>query len=192
MIGFTAVIAEFDCDDKKFLIDLYSNYYRLVRKTIYNITYENQDIEDLINDSFIKLIGKLSVIRALDVYKMTSYIVCTARSVAINYIKHQKVEKKYIYFSDETDIDEKLVDYEDIPEIRLIRQEEMSLLNGAIFNLPDKERDILHFKYILDLKDSEIATIFGISAASVRQYLTRARRDAKKIMEKGMSTNGQQ
>ncbi len=38
-----------DNDDRAFMLNLYNNYYRLVRKTIYGLTQNNKDIEDLIN-----------------------------------------------------------------------------------------------------------------------------------------------
>lgn len=121
MIGLLITTLESD-DDKDFMLDLYKNYYSLVRKTIYNITHDNKDIEDLINDIFIKLIEKISLIRTLGCYKLTTYIVYTARSITANYIKHKKVENKHIYYGDDTDIAEDISNYEDGSEVKLIHQ----------------------------------------------------------------------
>ena len=110
MIGLITAIVESDYDDKAFLLDLYNNYYRLTRKTIFYITHENQDIDDLINDCFIKLIDKISLIRTLDSYKLTAYIVYTARNVAINYIKRKRLENRYMYYSDDNELAEELSD----------------------------------------------------------------------------------
>lgn len=46
-------------DDKIFIVNLYRGYYGLVRKTVYNITNDRQNVEDLIEDTFVKLIGKI-------------------------------------------------------------------------------------------------------------------------------------
>jgi RNA polymerase sigma-70 factor (ECF subfamily) len=54
-------------------------------------------------------------------------------------------------------------------------------MGNAILNLPEKQKELLYFKYMLGMNDSEIAAIFDIAPDSVRQYLTRARRSAKKI-----------
>ncbi len=75
-------------DDRTFMIRLYKDYYGLVRKTVFNFTREAQDVEDLINDTFIKLIGKVSLIRTLESCKLAAYVVYTSKSVAINFIKH--------------------------------------------------------------------------------------------------------
>lgn len=187
MIVLFTAIAGLNDNDKAFMLDLYKNYYRLARKTIFNITYESKDIEDLINDSFIKLIDKIPLIRTLDCCKTTAYVVYTIKSVAINYIKHKKVENKHLYYCEDSDMANSLSSIEDDSETKLIRKEEMDSLRDAISMLPEKEKDLLYFKYILEMKDNDIAEILGIASNSVRQYLTRARRNAKKLMGKEMS-----
>ncbi len=190
MIILFAAIAGLDDDyDRAFILDLYKNYYGLARKTVFNITHQTDDIEDLINDSFIKLIDRISLIRTLDCCKMTAYVVSTIRSVAINYIKHKKVEHKHLYYSEYSDMTNDPFIFEDDSEARLIRREEMDLLRDGISMLLEKEKDLLYFKYILEMKDNDIAEILGIAPNSVRQYLTRARRNAKKLMEKETSNH---
>jgi RNA polymerase sigma-70 factor (ECF subfamily) len=117
---------------------------------------------------------------------MTCYVVYTTRSVSINYIKHKKVETKHIYYIENTDVTKGLDNNENESEARLIRQEEIELLADAITKLPQGQKDLLYFKYMLDMSDQDIAQILGIAPNSVRQYLTRARRNAKSLMERGV------
>ena len=84
------LIAAIESEHKAFMLNLYYDYYGLVRKTVYNITHDADHVEDLINDTFIKLIEKISLIRTLDSCKRTAYIVYTSKSVAINFIKHRR------------------------------------------------------------------------------------------------------
>jgi hypothetical protein len=42
MIGL--FITQLDDDDRAFMLDLYKKYYNLARKTIYSITYNNENI----------------------------------------------------------------------------------------------------------------------------------------------------
>ncbi|HAQ41181.1 MAG TPA: sigma-70 family RNA polymerase sigma factor [Clostridiales bacterium] len=179
---FILLAAQFEDDDRAFMLDLYKNYYNLVRKTIYGITHNMEDIEDLIDDVFVKLIEKITIVRTLDCYKISSYIVYTARSISINYIKHKQVERKYMYFDESIETREDILSYGDQVEKRILRQEEVELLSAAITKFPQAQKDLLYFKYILEMSDKEIAEIFGISPDSVRQYLTRARRNAKKLV----------
>ena len=185
MIG--VLIAQLDEDDRTFALNLYKSYYSLTRKTIYNMIHSNDDIEDLIDDVFVKLIEKISLLRTFNSPKTTSYIVYTIRSVSINYIKHKKVESKHLYFSDNMDNLDNIFDSVENLDEKLVRQEELETLSNAISKLPQNQKDLLYFKYVLDMSDSEIADILVIASNSVRQYLTRARRNAKKLMEKELS-----
>lgn len=174
-------------DDKAFMLNLYKNYYGLVRQTIYRITNDFTNSEDLINDCFVKLIEKVSLLRTFDSGKTNTYVVYTARSVALNFIKRREVRNKHTYFGVEEDLAECIPALEDNLEERLVRQQEIEFLCNAIPKLPEKQKNLLYFKYLLEMADEEIAKNLSIAPDSVRQYLTRARREAKKLMEKEMS-----
>ncbi len=174
-------------DDKAFMLNLYNDYYGLVRKTVYSITRNTNEAEDLTNDTFIKLIEKISLIRTLDSCRLAAYVVYTSRSVAINFIKHRDVQNKYVYYGKDLSISENIPNPGDNIEDRIIHQEEMEELGNTILKLPEKYKDLLYFKYILGMNDREIARILKIAPDSVRQYLTRARREAKKLLDKEMN-----
>lgn len=180
-----------DESDKAFMLNLYQNYYGLVRKTVYNITRDLNNLDDLINDTFLKIIYKISLIRTLDSCKIAAYIVYTSRSVAINFIKHRDEQTKHLYFGEETDLAESIVGSEETIVDRIIRQEEIEEMGNAILKLPEKQKDLLYFKYMLRMDDNDIAEIFDIAPDSVRQYLTRARRNAKKNMGKEMNNDAE-
>jgi RNA polymerase sigma-70 factor (ECF subfamily) len=174
-------------DDKAFVLELYENYYALVRKTIYGITHDFKEVDDLINDTFIKLIEKVSLLRTFDCCRVASYVVFTSRSVAVNFIKHRDVQNKHTYYGEESDLADEFADQDEALELRIAHQDEIEYLCGAISKLPERQKDILYFKYILEMPDAEVAENLGISPDSVRQYLTRARRAARKLVEKEMS-----
>ena len=178
-------------DDKAFMLSLYQDYYGLVRKSVYNITHEADNLEDLINDTFLKLIEKISLIRTLDGCKTAAYVVYTSRSVAINFIKHRDVQKKHVYYGEDADLAEAIFGLEETIEDRIIHQEEIEEMGNSILRLPEQQKDLLYFKYMLGMDDGEIAGIFGIASGSVRQYLTRARRKAKKLMDKEMNKHAE-
>lgn len=178
-----------DDSDKALMLSLYQEYYGLVRKTVYNITRDSDNLEDLINDTFLKLVDKISLIRTLNSCKTAAYIVYSSRSVAINFIKHRDVQTKHLYYGEKGDLAKYIPDGEDTIVEKIIHQEEIEEMGNAILKLPDKQKELLYFKYILDMDDREIAPILNIAPDSVRQYLTRARRNAKQVMGKEMNSH---
>lgn len=178
-----------DEEDRLFILNLYQEYYGLVRSSIFKITHDMDHVEDLINDTFIKLIGKVSVLRTLNSCKTATYVVYTARSVAINFIKRRDVMNKHMYYGAEEDIAATASIYEAVEE-SILRKEEIEEMVQAIGKLPERERDLLYFKYILEMNDEEIGQILGIATASVRQYLTRSRRKARELMDKERNLYG--
>jgi RNA polymerase sigma-70 factor (ECF subfamily) len=187
MMIMVAIAAMEGDDDKAFMLNLYNDYYGLVRKTVYNITRDADSSEDLTNDTFIKLIEKVSLLRTLDCCRLAAYVVYTSRSVAINFIKRRDVQNKHVYYGKNLNLSENIPSLRDNIEERIIRQEEIEELGNAILKLPEKYKDLLCFKYILQMHDKEIAGILKIAPDIVRQYLTRARREAKNLLDKEMN-----
>jgi len=182
------VIASLESEnDKVFLLNLYNDYYGLVRKNVYYIIHDADYVEDLVNDTFIRLIEKVSLIRTLDSPRLVAYVSYTSRSVAINFIKHREVQNKYTFYGRDEDLSENNSDLKDDIEGEIIHQEEIKELGNTVLRLPEKYKDILYFKYILEMTDREIGNVLNIAPDSVRQYLTRARRAAKELMNKEMS-----
>lgn len=179
-----------DNDDKAFMINLYQDYYALVHSTVYKVMRCENDIDDLVEDTFLRLIEKIPLLRTFDCCKTAVYVVYTAKSVAINFIKHRDVQQKHTFLGEDSDVLDELMIPEETLEESYYHREELEALSDAVLRLPEREKDILYFKYILEKTDSEIAEDLSISPSSVREYLTRARRAAKKLMEQGENRNG--
>ncbi len=187
----SVITAMNDGDDKAFMLNLYQDYYALARSTVYKVIHRENDVNDLAEDTFVRLIEKIPLLRTLDCCKIAAYIVCTAKSVAINFIKHRDVQQKHTFYGENADISDELLIPEDTLEESYFRREELRALSKALLKLPEREKNILHFKYILEMNDAEIAKKLSISPGSVREYLTRARRAARKLMEEGENGNGE-
>jgi len=172
-----------DESDKDFILGLYRNHYALVRQLIYGITRDRDDLEDLINDSYIRLIKNVSTLQALDCHKTVAYLVYTARSVAINYSSHRGVQGKHLYYGQDADIGDTVVDLAAAVEEKIVCRENVEELYQGLARLPESYRDVLYFRYILGMTDAEIAEKLDITTVSVRQYLTRARRVARQRMQ---------
>lgn len=168
-------------DDREFITGLYEQYYPIMRKKAYEITHDYSVVNDVINDAFVKLIEKISVLRQLDCCKLPSYIVHTIRNKAFDYLKHKNVENNHVYFGEDEDLAERMADTALTVE-ELYAQNEAFELPDQLLGLSERDRSLLYDKYILELSDEEISGIFGISAGSVRSSLSRAKARARKLL----------
>lgn len=71
----------------------------------------------------------------------------------------------------------------DSVEEQALLQLKVEQVQEAFTLLPERMKDILRYKYLLEMSDSEIAETLGIKKNSVREYLTRARRAVYQICE---------
>ena len=187
MLNLTAIE---DDGERTFLIDLYTNYYGFVKKTVYGIIREHRDIEDLIDDVYLKLIEKVAVLKTLNKNRAITYMYYTAKSVAINFIARRDVMSRHILLGLEDDFSSSFAASDEGMEERILYQSELESLGSAIMKLPQNQKDLLNYKYLLNMSDAEIGETLGIEASSVREYLTRARRSARELIEKEMSPHG--
>ena len=65
---------------------------------------------------------------------------------------------------------------EDGPMEMLLRREQAVLLRQCVALLPQRELDILNYRYLLELPHKEIARLMGLKPEHVRMLLTRAKR----------------
>ncbi len=189
---FATIAALADHDDRAFMLGLYQDYYGLVRHTLGSLVYDPASMEDLINDTFIKLIEKTGLLRTLECRRLAAYVVYTARSVAINFLRRKNVRSKYVFFTEDVEAVASRVETGESVEDLIVSRQEINELWSAILQLPERQKDLLYFKYMLEMDDAAIAEVLLISPASVRQYLTRARRAAKELMNQEVNLHGDQ
>ena len=141
--------------------------------------------EDMAQETFIRLIPKAARLKTMKEPVYVSYLITAVKRVSADHLRssENKRFKDSLLFSED--------DYtnlpSDLPDTAESAVQNLSAekMKDAIPKLPQKYRDVLLFKYLLGMSDREIGKMLGISPGSVRQYLTRARRMALEIYEKG-------
>ncbi|MNP44956.1 RNA polymerase sigma factor [compost metagenome] len=58
-------------------------------------------------------------------------------------------------------------------------------MEQALFQLSEKDRNLLYFKYIMEMSDQEISETMDIPAQHVRMYIARARQRALRKLSQG-------
>ena len=74
-------------------------------------------------------------------------------------------------------------DESDTPEAHIDISGQNQALEDALSSLSDKERTIIAYKYGLDLKNTEIATLLGMSSSNVGVVLFRSLKKLKNKLE---------
>lgn len=168
-----------DPQDRNFIVQLYLEYEKLLFSTAWKFTSSHHDAEEIVQDSLERLIRKTSVLRQLERCTLVAYIVSTVRNTAINHLrKAGRIKLAETDIDDESETIDPQLSLDDL----LILRERQQKLAATWLNIPEDDRMLLEGKYLLGLSDGELAELGGCKSNSVRMKLTRARRNALKIM----------
>lgn len=164
-----------------FIHELYETYSRLIYKEAWKYFDSIYDVEDLVQEVWIKLCQKVDQLYGFSKAQTLSYIITSVKNNAISMMRKQHPECPLEYADN--------IAYHEVELLNNIVDREMRI---EIFRqiwpcVPAGARELLERKYILNESDAEIADAMGIGKNSVRMALTRARKTAFSILEKKKS-----
>ncbi|HET7600968.1 MAG TPA: RNA polymerase sigma factor [Gemmatimonadales bacterium] len=124
--------------------------------------------EDLTAETFLK------VVRAAERFdgdraSPRTWILTVARNVLIDHRRRSRL-RQHVPLAGLRD----LVYEAPSPEERLLREEEVGRLLGALATLPERDRELLGLRYGSGLEIAEIASVLGIREGGARTRLWRA------------------
>ena len=185
----TFVIAQIDNEtDQQFMLGIYETYKPIMFKTARKYVSNYFAVEDLVQDSLLKLIPKIPTLRQLQGSTLDTYIVYTVRNTAFNYLRKEATEKRYLTFDDVDDLVHQLRTDDRFIEESAERLELKVQVMNILRKLPERDQEVLIRKYYLSQSDQEISTNLGCKPNSVRMMLTRIRRRVFSIMnEEGIT-----
>lgn len=134
------------------------------------ITGIRQEAEDIVADSFIKMLHKRPSFENLTNVKAFLYV--TTRNASINFIRSDRRHKaahwqvQYLIKNENGQ--------EDMIEEEMIRAEVLAEIRQEIENLPDKCREIFKLIFFEGLSTEMIAKQLGIAEQTVRSQKSRA------------------
>lgn len=111
---------------------------------------------------------------------MATYIVLTVRNTAINYLR--KRNRSSVWSDAYDDLLAEEIQCQLSMDELLILAENRQKLVAAWDDVPESDRLLLEGKYFLELSDKELAQQVGCKPSSIRMKLTRARRNALKVI----------
>ena len=179
MIPFIVAAIE-DIDDRDFMESLYYTYKRLMYSEIRKIVRDTWDVEDILQNSLLRLITKIPLLRTLGRDQLVNYIISTARNTALNFVRDEKRATQFAFDETIDSLDASRPSDTALERLELI--EMMQVVGDAWSQLDEKHKRVLELKYILEQSNEEIAKEFDIGANSVRMLLTRARNRLKELV----------
>lgn len=181
MIMPAVILAIQDESDRTYMEWIFQTYHRLMYDYIMEVLHDSWQADDVMQESVVKLIHKIDVLRRLSESKRRNYIITTAKNTAISYLRRESIRKGIAY--DDWAKDCIGTQSEEDPEALVLRQEEMEALQLIWDDLDERSRYLLSSRYILEQSFEEMARELGVTAGSARMLLTRAKRAALALIE---------
>lgn len=173
-------------EDQRFMAELYQAHLPRMLAVARRYLPEGTEAEDAVSDSVMALIRHIDTLRSLPANTLPAYIVSTVRNQALNHLRSRaRRDARFLHTADgepwqlPSDVN---------VEGQILLEEELRLVLRVMRALPEKEQLVLRLRLGQGMDDASIAALTGLSPASIRKYLSRARsriRDAVYAKEDG-------
>lgn len=174
MLAFYLSMIETEEDKSKFQL-IYEKYEKLMFYIVKQEIHNEQDAEDIVIQTFIKIIEYLDNIDNPVCDKTKNTISLMTRRTITDFFRKKKKQK--IVFLEDEDIE--LVSDIDVEQIA----ESSGISSRAIAMLSPKYRDLLFLKYDTGLSDEEIAELYHMTVVNVRRTILRAKDKLESILD---------
>lgn len=161
--------------------ELVNRYGDKVYRLAFRITGNPSDAEEVLQEVFIILVGKLDTFRRES--KFSTWLYRVAVNASYMHLRNgRKFSEKevsldnYQPYNDYGALEgvaEK--DWSAVPDSRLLSEEGAQMIEKAIEELPEEYRIVFHMKDVEGLTSKEIAKTLGLSLPAVKSRVLRAR-----------------
>ncbi len=160
-------------DEEKFIEFLFKLFYAPLCKAVYNIVFDRDAAEDIVQDVFVKVWHKRD---RLDLSQsVKAYLYRSAFNTALNYLEKNK--KKVM-------LDDVLLSRtnqsSNLTEESLNYQEIEQKISEAIAQLPPRCRAVFTMSRFEEMSYQEIAQTLGISVKAVEKQISKALQQLRK------------
>ena len=163
-------------DINAFLV-LEKKYKRLIRSLIKKMIKDEDDVDDLVQETFIKSFKALHNYHPA--YTFSSWIYRIASNSCIDFLRKKKLNTFSINQVSKKDDEEIIYEIEDNdykPDLGMLNSEKSKILYNAINNLPNNYKEIIHLRHTEDMDYAEISEKLNMPLGTVKAHLFRARK----------------
>jgi RNA polymerase sigma-70 factor (ECF subfamily) len=170
--------------DQDAYVWLIKKYRGPIQNLIYKMVHEKSDIEDLVQEAFIKAFNSLKNYN--QEFAFSTWIYRIAINNTIDYLRKRKLNT-FSIDSDETDDEEKpkfeIPDTTYSADANIILEQRQKIINDAINSLPEKYKKIIELRHKEELSYEEISEILNLPIGTVKAHLFRARELLNKYLK---------
>ena len=162
--------------DEQAFAALMREHYPFVYAIVIRIVKNSHDAEEVVQDTFLNTYRGLAQLE--DTTKFKSWLAEIAQNCARNWLRKQRGDTVSI-----DEVNEQMLQMEDSPDERLIRQEQRELIRRTMETLPRKDREIAQAFYLDGASYDELTRTHGLSYNAIAFRLSRAKRQLTKRLQ---------
>jgi len=173
---FKAVKRVLDGDGHAFTL-LQNKYKKLISSLIRRMVKDEDDIDDLTQETFIKAYNALNTFQFG--FAFSAWIYRIASNNCIDFLRKKRFQTVSLNQPVFDDDDDQFIQIEDTtsrPDLDYINKEKLDILNQAINKLPENYREIIKLRHEYEMDYTDIAKKMDIPLGTVKAHLFRARK----------------
>ena len=159
--------------------DKFQRIYQPMYHVALQILGDVPGTQDCVHDAFLKIISRMDQIPEAEDNRTRSFVLIVVRNTAINLYRERKRKKQ-------SAIEDEVICH--LPQLWVYDRYDLGEQEDLVKVLLDMSpiyRDILTLKYVEEYSNSEIGSLLGITEATVRKRLERARKELAGRWEEG-------
>jgi RNA polymerase sigma-70 factor (ECF subfamily) len=187
-----ALVARAQAGDDEAFAELVNHYERRIFRTARNITQNDEDAEDVLQEAFLKAYANLDSFQRNS--KFYTWLVRITVNEALMKLRKRKTDRS-VSLDEQLDTGEdtvirEIAVWDGTPEQRYSQEEIREILDREIATLEPIYRSVFQLRDIDELSTEETAQALGISIPAVKSRLLRARLQLREKLTKIFQRKG--
>ncbi|MEX0995207.1 MAG: sigma-70 family RNA polymerase sigma factor [Balneolaceae bacterium] len=162
--------------DEQAYAKLMEKYQRALYYHIVKMVKEKEQVEDLVQEAFMKAFDNLSSYNTR--YAFSTWLYRIATNHTIDYLRKKKLNTLSIYEPVNTgdgDMEIQIPDDSYETDRGIIRKQRQKMIRNAIHNLPEKYRQVIEMRHMEEKSYQEISDLLDLPLGTVKAHIFRAR-----------------
>jgi RNA polymerase sigma-70 factor (ECF subfamily) len=164
--------------------ELCLRYRGMLRQRIFQIVRHQEDAEDVLQETFLKAYQHLQTFRGA--CSFSTWLATIGTNMSLMLLRRRKAFRKYSCDVVTEDGETLVVEFRDPapdPEQRHMMSQTSQKVNNAVGRLSPQLRNILEMYYKSELRLKDAAKILGVSEATMKSRMFRARRMLRRSLK---------